>query len=126
MELLIQHQPNPRPNVSARTFDSRVCNTYTTLADPSTALETLFQWEESGQMADLSSLLLAAAFGGGGPKQPAPALELPAFFNCGGKETQAEEKFVNAPPPRQGPLFLRLCILCGNDLAAGDNSAPCI
>ncbi|CDJ28327.1 uncharacterized protein EMH_0001080 [Eimeria mitis] len=45
---------------------------------------------------------------------------MPTLFNCGAKEAEPEEKFVNAPPPKQGPLFLRMCVLCGNDLAAGD------
>lgn len=71
-------------------------------------------------MANLTSLLLAATLGAGGPKQPSRTLEMPAFLSCGAKEVEAEEKFVNAPPPKQGPLFLRMCILCGNDLAAGD------
>lgn len=70
-------------------------------------------------MADLASLLLAATLGGGGQRQPSRGLELPALFNCGTTEAEPEEKFVNAPPPKQGPLFLRMCVLCGNDLAAG-------
>lgn len=76
-------------------------------------------------MADLTSLLLAATLGGGGPRQPSQGLELPSFFNCGAKEAEIDEKFVNAPPPKQGPLFLRMCVLCGNDLAAGTPSNLC-
>ncbi|KAL8269292.1 hypothetical protein Esti_006782 [Eimeria stiedai] len=45
---------------------------------------------------------------------------MPSLFSCGANEPEPEEKFVNAPPPKQGPIFLRMCILCGNDLAAGD------
>ncbi|CDI73909.1 C2 domain-containing protein, related [Eimeria praecox] len=58
-------------------------------------------------MADLTSLLLAATLGGGGPRQPSQGLEMPTLFNCGTTEAEPEEKFVNAPPPKQGPLFLR-------------------
>ena len=72
-------------------------------------------------MADWKSLLLAAALGGGRVRQPSQPLELPALFNCGGtEEIKVEEKFVNVPPPKQGPLFLRMCILCAHDLAAGN------
>ncbi|CDJ50656.1 C2 domain-containing protein, putative [Eimeria brunetti] len=71
-------------------------------------------------MADITSLLLAATLGGGGPRQPSRGLEMPTLFNCGTTEAEPEEKFVNAPPPKQGPLFLRMCVLSGNDLAAGD------
>ncbi|KAL8441927.1 hypothetical protein Emag_006805 [Eimeria magna] len=70
-------------------------------------------------MASLTTMLLTATLGGG-PRQPSQPLKMPSLFNCGAKEPEPEEKFVNAPPPKQGPIFLRMCILCGNDLAAGD------
>ncbi|KAL8431851.1 hypothetical protein ACSSS7_004980 [Eimeria intestinalis] len=70
-------------------------------------------------MASLTSMLLTATLGGG-PRQPSQPLKMPSLFTCGGAEPEPEEKFVNAPPPKQGPIFLRMCILCGNDLAAGD------
>ncbi|KAL8427755.1 hypothetical protein Efla_004087 [Eimeria flavescens] len=71
-------------------------------------------------MASLTSMLLTATLGGGGPQQPSQPLKMPEFLQCGAQEPEPQEKFVNAPPPKQGPLFLRMCILCGNDLAAGD------
>ncbi|KAL8454457.1 hypothetical protein Emed_000178 [Eimeria media] len=70
-------------------------------------------------MASLTTMLLTATLGGG-PRQPSQPLKMPAMFTCGAQEPEPEEKFVNAPPPKQGPIFLRMCILCGNDLAAGD------
>lgn len=76
----------------------------------------------SVKMEGMTSLLLAATLGGGRPNQSSHSLEMPAFFNCGTKGVEREEKFINAPPPKQGPLFLRMCVLCGNDLAAGDTS----
>lgn len=68
-----------------------------------------------------SFILMAAMGGGGGAGSLIPNVELPGVFDmCRAKPEAPDEKFVNAPPPQEGPLYLRMLFLSGTDLAAGN------
>ncbi|PHJ24379.1 c2 domain-containing protein [Cystoisospora suis] len=68
-----------------------------------------------------SFILMAAMGGGGGAGSLIPNVELPGVFDmCRTKPEAPDDKFVNAPPPQEGPLYLRMLFLSGTDLAAGD------
>ncbi|PFH31705.1 C2 domain-containing protein [Besnoitia besnoiti] len=72
----------------------------------------------------MAAFILRAAMGGGipgGAGNPLPTIDLSGVFDaCRTKPEAPDNKFVNAPPPQEGPLYLRMLFLSGSDLPAGD------
>ncbi|KEP61237.1 UNVERIFIED_CONTAM: C2 domain-containing protein [Hammondia hammondi] len=69
----------------------------------------------------LMTAMTGGAAGGGGSCYPTTGV--PSIFDaCRTKLEAPKDKFVNTPPPQEGPLYLRLLCLSGTDLAPGDIS----
>ncbi|CBZ49741.1 hypothetical protein NCLIV_002280 [Neospora caninum Liverpool] len=67
----------------------------------------------------LMTAISGGATGGGGSCYPPDGL--PSVLDaCRTKLEAPKDKFMNAPPPQEGPLYLRMLCLSGTDLAAGD------